>query len=753
LRRATGLRERRAGSRLGLRATLLCAATAFSVSAYGGQATPASGSPRTLTAVRLTEPLNFDGKLDEAVYLTAPSTSDFIQLEPIADAPATERTELWVLYDEDNVYFVFRCWESHPERLVANDMRRDNPISFTSNDSVGVSLDTFNDRRNAAILTVNPIGGLNDGQVTNSRQYNGDWNPIWSAKSARFDGGWTVEMAVPFKSLRYAPGRSQVWGFNASRNNRGKNEWSFFSPLPASRTGQQGLMQVSFAGRLLGLEAPPASKNIEVKPYAISDVTSDRASTPALSNDVHGAAGIDVKYGVTQALTADFTYNTDFAQVEADEQQVNLTRFSLFFPEKREFFLENQGTFAFGGGVTSGPMAGGSDVPILFYSRSIGQDAGRIVPLRAGGRLSGRLGRFSVGLLDIQTDGDLVSEAPGTNFSVVRVKRDILRRSSLGAVLTRRSRARGGIGSNTAYGVDAGLAFFDNLAINAFWARTNTTGVSGEDTSYRAQLDYAADRYGLQLEHLSVGDHFNPEVGFIRRDDMRKSYGQVRFSPRPANSAVVRKLSWIGTGTYIENGSGQLETRTFDGEFALDFQNTDRLSVSVASEYEFVPRPFAIARGVTLPVGGYDFSTMRAGWTFGQQRPVFGNLSFEHGTFYNGHKTAVRFSRGRVEVTPQLSIEPSLSWNRVELKQGQFTTTVVGSRVTFMMTPLLFTSALIQYSSSSRSVSSNVRLRWEYYPGSELFVVYNEQRNTRGAGFPGLANRVFIVKINRLFRF
>jgi hypothetical protein len=356
-------------------------------------------------------------------------------------------------------------------------------------------------------------------------------------------------------------------------------------------------------------------------------------------------------------------------------------------------------------------------------------------------------------LLNIQTSDEPISGARPTNFSVVRLKRDLFRRSSVGLIATGRSVGQSGAGTNTVYGVDGTFAFFDNLAVNTYWAQTHTDGLSGDDTSYRAQLDYAGDRYGVQLERLAVGDDFNPEIGFVRRHDMRRSFGQLRFSPRPRTIEAVRRFSGIGSMTHIENGAGRLETRTLDGEFAIEFQNSDRLSAGYASTYEFLPRPFRIAPGVTLPVGGYDFSNLRVGFNLGPQRKRSGNFLAEYGTFYSGHKTAIGVSRGRVNVTSQVSVEPTYSVNWVNLAEGSFTTHLAGARVTYTMTPLMFASALLQYNSGIHAVTTNVRLRWEYRPGSELFVVYNEERNTQALRFPALANRTFIVKINRLFRF
>jgi hypothetical protein len=301
--------------------------------------------------------------------------------------------------------------------------------------------------------------------------------------------------------------------------------------------------------------------------------------------------------------------------------------------------------------------------------------------------------------------------------------------------------------------VDGTLAFFDNLTINTYWARTRTSGTpAGDDTSYRAQLDYAGDRYGVMLERLVIGDNFVPDIGYVRRDDMRLSQAQFRFSPRPRANRVIRKLGWSAHGAYTENGAGRVEARDWRGEFGIEFQNSDTFSLSYGDSYEFLPVASRIV-GITIPVGGYDFATTRMAFNFGRQRRVSGNVSVEHGEFYSGHKTTFTVSQGRLNLTPQLSIEPTYVGNRVELAEGDSTTHLAGSRVTYTATPTMFVSALVQYNTGVSSVSANVRLRWEYQPGSELFVVLNEQRDTLSPRFPDLLNRAVIVKINRLVRF
>ena len=708
----------------------------------------------TIRAIRLREPLNVDGALEEALYRDVPGMSDFTQVEPQGGAPATERTETWLAFDDDNVYISFRCFDSDMGRLVATEMRRDSTVLWQGNDLVAFVFDTFYDRRNSIIFTVGPLAGRSDGQVVNERQYSGDWNPVWRVQTGRFDGGWTVEAVLPFKSLRYRAGRAQVWGFNAMRVKRSKNEISTLSRVPPAR-GQTGVQQASLAASVVGLEAPTGGAPLDLKPFATSSAATGRCT----GNTVGGRAdacwdvGLDARYAVTQNLSADFSYNTDFAQVEADEQQINLTRFSLFFPEKREFFLENQGVFSFGGVPMGGQQAGNSAAPLLFYSRRIGLQSAQPVPLDVGGRLTGRAGAYQVGALNIQSADDVRVGAASTNFTVVRVRRDLFRRSSVGALLTNRSVGLAAPGRNVAAGIDGAFAFYDNLFVNAYWARTATEAVRGGDTSYRAQLDYAGDRYGVQLERVAIGDNFNPEIGFVRRDDMVRDYALLRFSPRPKSRRLVRKYFYQAALEYIENTGGRLESRAQEGEVAIEFQNADRVSLRYSDSFEFLPRPFVIAPGVTLPVGAYDFGSLVLAYNLGPQRTLSANLSVERGTFYSGHKTTLTIARGRAKITNRLSAEPTYSYNHVTLPHGRFTNHLLGSRVTYTVTPLMFTSALVQYNSGTNAVSTNARLRWEYQPGSELFVVYNEDRNTLARGFPEVANRAFIVKFNRLFRF
>lgn len=716
----------------------------------------------TMRAVRLDKPLTLDGRLDEEVYRQIPAVSDFIQQEPSPGQPATEKTELWVFYDDQNIYFAGRMFDSHPEREVANELRRDNR-NIGQNDSFSVAIDTFYDRRSGYYFQTNAIGGIREALVTDERSGNNfDWNTVWNTRSAHFDGGWTAEMVIPFKSIRYRERGEQIWSINVRRVVRWKNETSFLSEVPASYGGP-GSTRFNVAATLVGIEVPSKSRNLELKPYVIGQNLTNNTATPAIRNENDGNFGFDAKYGLTRSLIADFTYNTDFAQVEDDETQVNLTRFSQFFPERREFFLEGQGIFEFasvrtrGGGGGGGGDGGGSsapnETPLLFFSRRIGLQNGRPTPIRAGGRVSGRLGRYTLGLLNIETGKDDARNVTPANFSVVRLRRDVLRRSNIGLIATNRSPSLAGDTANRVAGVDANFGFYDNLSMGGYWAKTWSDERRGDDESYRGTFDYNPDRYGVSYEFLKVGEDFNPEIGFMRRQNFRRNYGQLRFSPRPKNQRIFRKLFYEANLDYIVNNTdGRIQSRLGQWTFRTDLQNGDQVEVNYNRNYEVLVAPFTIASGVVLAPRGYAFADVDALYRLGTQRRFAGDLRVARGAFYSGTRTEVSYS-GRIEVTPRLSLEPRIAITDAALPEGDFVTKLLTTRATYTLTPRTFVSALMQYNSSTNAVTTNVRFRWEYRPGSDLFIVFTEGRTTEPVALQSLQQRGFVVKYTRLFRY
>jgi hypothetical protein len=705
----------------------------------------------TVRATRVVEAVVIDGVLDDDAYRQVQSISGFIQQEPREGEGATEPTDVWLLFDDDNVYVSARCWDSHPERMIGNEMRRDHQ-SLSRNENFGVMFDTFHDHRNSFMFHVNLLGGLTDALAVDERNVNKDWNTVWNARTGTFENGWTVEMAIPFKSLRFRSGEDQVWGVNFRRIVQWKNEVSYLTHVPASYD-LRGLVKASSAATLVGLETAPA-RNLEVKPYAITTLRTDETLAPAVENDLGAEAGFDVKYGITRSLVADVTVNTDFAQVEDDEIQVNLTRFDVQYPEKREFFLEGQGNFAFGNAGFGGDFndqGGPNNAPILFFSRRIGISDVGVVPIRAGARVTGKAGPYTLGVLNIHTEEFEPAGLDPTGFSVLRVKRDIFRKSQIGALFTHRSRSVVTEGSNQVFGVDGSFGLSDALVVGGYYAGSRTGGLEGESESYRGIFDYNSDLYGARLSHTLVDENFNPEIGFLRREDFRESVAKLRLSRRPPSDSI-RKVSIEPGFEYVTDPMGRLESRQAQMTFRMELQNGDQWSADYEKNHEFLPEPFEVYPDFVIPVGDYDFQNVRLSYQLGPQRGISGRVTYQFGGFYGGTRNEWSY-RGRIETSPKLSLEPNLSVNRVELPQGAFTATLLGGRTTLNLSPRMSLSALVQYSSYDSELLTNVRFRWEYRPGSDFFVVYNDGRAT-GLDEPLLLqSRSLSVKLTRLVRF
>jgi hypothetical protein len=542
---------------------------------------------------------------------------------------------------------------------------------------------------------------------------------------------------------------------------RWRNEVSYLSPVPLA-WGRRGLSKVSSAGPLVGIQVPSRMRNLDIKPYVLGSSTTNRLVSPAIDNDGAAAYGVDAKWGITQQVFADFSYNTDFAQVEDDEAQVNLTRFSVLFPEKRDFFLEGQDVFNFAGagsvqGAGQIPLATQSNAtnntPVVFFSRRIGLQGGGVVPILAGTRVLGRGDSFQMGAIHMRTKEGTTPGSPATDFSVLRFNKDILSRSRIGAIATRRGPGIRG-DDNYAYGVDSTLNPHANLAINSYWAGTYDRDApdTPDRQSYRGQVNWNADATGLQLDHNYIGTGFNPEIGFLRRTAFRRSYAAGRYSPRPTHWKGVRKVFVESSIDYFENTTGTPESRELQGAVRMEFTSSDQWAVEVSNQFERLIAPFTVTRGVVVPPGEYEFLQTRALVSVSPQRPVSGTLSLTRGAFYNGTLNEATW-RGRVEFGAQFLVEPTISLNSFDTPWGSGDSHLISGRFTYTLTPRMFVSALTQYTSATQQASINARFRWEYQQGSELFVVYTDGRTTEEGGFPPpIQNRSIVIKATRLFR-
>ena len=702
----------------------------------------------TLRAFRLAEPLTVDGVLDDPVYDQVPAAEGFVQQEPDEGAPVSEGTRVWVLYDADSLYIGAELEEAHPELFMSNEMRRDNR-NIGWGDSFSVILDTFYDRRNGVLFHTNAAGALYDAQVTDERNTNADWNTVWWVRTQRLEDRWTVEMRIPFRSLRYAGAGAQLWGINFRRLIKHTNERAFLTPTPQAYD-RFGLLRLSNAATLVGLEAPAGSRRMELKPYAIG--SQSHVPLNDVNNEWSGDVGADFKFGVTDGLTADVTWNTDFAQVEDDETQVNLSRFSLFYPEKREFFLEGQGVFDFGGRETRF-FGGPTDVPIPFFSRSIGISGGSAVPILGGARLHGRAGAYQMGLMNIQTGAASGLDVESTNFSAFRIKRDLFARSNIGVIATHRNVGADGSGANSLYGADGNFAPTEHLRINTFYMATREPGIETghQAASYMGQFRYDTDLIDVEVQRLYLGGDFNPGMGFVRRRDFTKNGGSFLFAPRPRSIEAVRQFEFEVEANNYERPDGEMETREYQFNARAVFESSDRLMFDHTITEERLLEGFDLADDVAVPAGNYRFSRTGVRIRMGSHRKVSGMFRYEFGDFFGGARQEVSYW-GRAEVNQRFSLEPNISLNWITVPAGDVRAQVSRLRATYTVSPRSFLGALVQYNSAAQLISANVRFRWEYSPGSDLFVVFSSNRDGDD-GLTGLSDRTVVVKFTRLFRF
>jgi hypothetical protein len=678
-----------------------------------------------------------DGRLDDAVWELAPRSGNFVQREPHYGAPSSEKTEFRILYDDRKIYFGVWLWDSDPDGIIANEMKRDSGLR--RGDQLKIVIDTFHDHRNGFYFSTNPLAALKDANtVENGRTINYDWNIVWENETSIDEHGWYVELAIPFSQLRFkAAIGDTTWGLNLCRIIMRKNEETYWVPFPREWTAN-GFARLSNAGVIVGLKDLRARRRLELLPYVSPRVHKDfDARTRA---DASADVGFDFKFGVTDDLVADVTYNTDFAQVEADQEVVNLTRFSLFFPEKRQFFTESLGIFDYGKSASSpGGDAAASDPGILplFYSRRIGLDDGQEVPLIGGGKLTGKVGPYSVGVMNITTDTASVRSGTGqrtieqANFTALRVKRNILSKSSLGGILLNRD---GGVSAyNRAVGLDAGVMLGPSFTLIGLVAKTASpdhvlSGREGTDIAAVADVGYKTDRFNTALQYSDIGGRFNPEMGFVTRTDVRATRARAAWTPRPRWRGV-RQVFVTGNFEYFENHAGRVESRTQQLTASVSRQDSSSLQMSVTRDFDFLASPFATA-GTRLPVGAYRWTNYTAGYSSNQAKRVYGSFNVETGGYYNGDRDSVR-AAVNFQIGRTLLLEPNYTKNWISLPgQPTYVTNTLNFRVSQSFSPDLFVKAFVQYNDERRAASFNFLFWYIYKPGSDLYVVYNEGRET-----------------------
>ena len=698
--------------------------------------------PETFRALALRIPdglaPKIDGHLTDEIWSRAAVSGGFVQREPQYGRPATEQTEFRILYDDRKIYFGVWLWDSNPAGILGNEMKRDSGLR--RGDQLKIVIDPLHDHRTGFYFSTNPLAALKDANmVENGRTINYDWNIVWENETSVDEKGWYVELAIPLSQLPFRAGIGETtWGLNLCRIIMRKNEETYWVPFPREWNAN-GFARVSNAGVIAGLRDLRARRRLELLPYVSPRVQRDWADA-ARGTEADVDIGGDLKIGLSDDLTADFTYNTDFAHVEADQEVVNLTRFSLFFPEKRQFFTESLGIFDYGKSASSpGGDAAGADPGILplFYSRRIGLDEGQEVPLIGGGKLTGRVGPYAVGVMNITTgEADVRSGADlrrtgRANFTAVRVKRNILSKSSVGAILLNRE---GGLtGFNRSVGLDVGFMFGQSVTLIGLVAKTQSpeaalAGAEGSDVAAVADLGYKTDRFTTALQYADIGRRFNPEMGFVTRTDVRASKARAAWTPRPRWRGV-RQAFVEGALDYYENHAGEVESRSAQVEARLQGQDSSNIFVGAAREFDRLTVPFATA-GTRLPVGAYRWTSYTTGYSSNQARRIYGGVSGEAGGYYNGDRQSVRASVN-FQIGRTLLLEPNYTRNWITLPdRPTYVTNTLNFRASQSFSPDVFIKAFVQYNDERRSASLNVLFWYIYKPGSDLYVVYNEGRET-----------------------
>jgi len=697
---------------------------------------PPAGAKKVAVAAFTDQKITLDGQLDEPAWQTPEVYSGFLQQDPKEGEPASEVTEVRVLYNHEYLYVAAICHDRAPQRIVINDISRD--FDTINEDYFAVVLDTFNDDRNGYYLATTAVGGQKDSQIFDEgRNNNISWDGVWFVETRKGENGYTVEMAIPFKTLRFSREREQVWGVHFYRRMRGRNESTYWS-LPPRRYSLT--RAIPFAGELQGIANVEPGRNLQVKPYGLAGVKRIASRGTDAEREIDG--GLDIKYGLTSGLTLDLTVNTDFSHVEADSQVVNLTRFPTFFQEKREFFLENAGIFQFG--------ALSNQEALLFHSRTIGLVGGQPIPILGGARLSGRAGRNYLGLLNMQTRSE--EAVPATNFTVARVRRDILGSSNVGGIfLNRQSRMTGD--HNRAFGADSNFIFFQtDLRLSAALARTITPSRSDGDQIGKVEGQYQNDWMRVQSSYLDIGRNFNPEMGFVRRRDRRVIHNELEgtawFTPETRLGTLVRTATFTVANEHVLLPDGRTESKLLRPNLLVTFHDGSTFRGQSSRYFDRLLNGFGLPFGVIVPAGDYQYNRYNLTYSSNSSKPFSASYQYNWGKFYSGTRSeqTVTF---QVRHNYRLTLSADYLRNSVTLPYARFHTDEVALRADYSFNPKMYLNAFIQYNNETDQVSSNIRYRLIHRPLSDIYVVYNDIRARRRE----LTDWSVTLKYTRLFSF
>ncbi len=693
-------------------------------------------SARSMVAVRADKAPELDGTLNDANWQDASLVTNFHQREPFERQPPTEKTEVRIVYDSRYLYFGIHCFDPDPKKIVATELRRD--ADFSVDDNFTVLISPNNDKRNGYTFTTNALGTQFDALISDEGRVNDpNWDGIWKSNGHVTQDGWTATMAIPFSTLNFKTSNNVTIGMNFRRLIRRKNE----EDLWQSYLRIYGIERISEAGELTDLKDIGSGRLLIIKPYVVGGVRSDAQNGTRMLH----TGGLDLKYGIRSNLVANLTFNTDFADADVDPVRFNLTPFKSSLPEKRQFFLENSGVFDVGFRDTQ-----------LFFSRQIGIDpvSGQQVPLDVGAKVTGSLGKFDVGILDAKTRAS--GPNPFANYFVARVKRKLLSESYVGGIFIDKESGNRQDRFNRTGGFDADFIFFKKLSLNGFLAKTFSAdrNLRGHDWASTFDASYNSNLVQLEFFQNRVGPNFNPEVGFVDRTDIVTNSIDAQLSPRPKHGRI-REYNFEGFYRRHVNTHGLLQTQEWQTTFRANFHNGAYTDDDLFDNFiQRLNSPFNIFKNVVIPPGLYHFD--RHQFTYGSDKSKRFVYSFfeRFGTFYNGRLNEFR-TRTSYRPTPKISIATVHTWDRFRFPQGIFNVHIGSINGSYSFSRFLTTSLLIQVNSIDKNpVSMNFRLRYNYRPDSDLFVIYTlgNQFNSLAAGNPVLTREQrFTVKYTYSF--
>ena len=677
---------------------------------------------RTLVAVRLPEDesITLDGRLEEPVWQRAQPATDFTQQDPDYGGIPTERTEVRIVFDGQRFYMGVSCFDSEPDKLLGNTMKRDEFLA--ADDRFMWVIDTFLDARTGYFFEMNPSGLMADSLMGTGGSNERAWDGIWNARVRRSEMGWTIEIEIPFRTLNFDPDGA-AWGINFQRSIRRKNEENLWT----GHARNQGLRHLPSAGLVTGLTEMSQGMGLDVKPYVVARGSSAPGrDVPAFTGEAD--AGIDLFYNVTPSLRANFTVNTDFAQTEVDQRQVNLTRFSLFFPERRDFFLDGSTFFNFYR-ARGRRFQGGSSTVQPFFSRQIGlDDEGRPQKIDFGVKMTGQLGAQDIGLLHVRTGEE--EDVLGEDFSVVRLRRRVLAQSYVGMIYTRRAeRADSPTDLHTA-GVDfeLGTSSFresQNLRFNGFWIWNTNPLETGDSAAYGLRASYPNDPWDARMAFIEIQENHDPAIGFTPRSGFRGYNPFLQFSPRPRGHPWIRRFSFAADFDLRTDMDNRLVTRELDFKvFSMNLHSRDNLEVHVTPSFERLERDFTIHPGIVLPLGSeYRFTRYRFSLSTSANRLFATRSRVELGNFFSGNRREFGVNLS-IRPRPGVVVRLNAEWNRINLEEGRFQTRLYRIEADTQFSPWIQLANNIQYDSVSRSVGWQSRFRWILTPGNDLYVVY-----------------------------